>query len=42
MKTALKGKLQSQRGASLLLALLFLALCSLVTATIRRKKLLCR
>lgn len=34
MKTALKGKLQSQRGASLLLALLFLALCSLVTATI--------
>ena len=34
MKTALKRKLQSQRGASLLLALLFLALCSLVTATI--------
>ena len=34
MKTALKRKLQSQRGASLLLALLFLALCSLVSATI--------
>ena len=31
MKTALKRKLQSQRGASLLLALLFLALCSLVS-----------
>lgn len=34
MKTALKRKLQSQRGASLLLALLFLVLCSLVSATI--------
>ena len=34
MKTALKRKLQSQQGASLLLALLFLALCSLVSATI--------